>query len=91
MDYTDLQFLESFTSTTRVSDFAQLYFANYSRPETATKMFRKRIRESKSLYEKLIAADYNEKDRYLNSIHIRIIVSAWGAPQAYKRKHDILN
>ena len=32
-----------------------------------------------------------KKDRYLNSIHIRIIVSAWGAPQAYKRKHDILD
>lgn len=87
MDYTDQHFLENFKGFIRVSDLAVLYFANYSRPDAAVRMFRKRIRASKNLYDKLLATDYDEKETYIVPKHIKLIVEAFGSPEAYKRKY----
>jgi hypothetical protein len=86
MNYTDVNPLNEFSGFIRVSDFAKLYFTGYSRPETATRKFRKRIRESKDLFEMLTASGYDENDRLLAPGIANMIVKAWGPPDAYKRR-----
>lgn len=86
MNYTDENPLNEFSGFIRVSDFAMLYFTGYSRPETATRKFRKKIRESKVLFEMLTANGYDENDRLLAPGLANMIVKAWGPPDAYKRR-----
>ena len=70
----------------RVSEIAKAYFPDYQKVQSATKMLRQRIRESKKLYEKLLEADYNEKSLYLTPIQAKLIFYYWGTPKAYQAK-----
>ena len=71
----------------RVSDIGKAYFTDYKKVQSATRMLRKRIRESKMLYEKLLEADYNERSLHLTPIQAKLIFYYWGTPEAYKAKH----
>jgi hypothetical protein len=71
----------------RVSDIAKAYLPDYKKTQSATRMLRKRIRESRMLYEKLMEADYNEKSMFLTPIQVELIYRYWGKPDAYKAKH----
>lgn len=88
MNNTNPKTLDDHSGFIRVSEFANLYFPSYTRPEGSTRMFRQRIRASKDLYEKLLATGYNEKDRLINPAQIEIITVVWGSPEAYKRKYS---
>mgnify|MGYP000882750687 CR=1 FL=1 len=87
MTENDLPFLLDNNNCIRVSDIAKAYFTDYKKVQSAKQMLRKRIRESKMLYEKLQEADYNEKSLYLTPIQAKLIFYYWGAPKAYKAKH----
>ena len=87
MNNTNSKSLNDHSGFIRVSDFANLYFPNYSRPDGAARAFRRRIKASNNLHEKLLAAEYNEKDIYINPAQISIIAQIWGSPEEYKRKH----
>ena len=71
----------------RVSDIAKAYLPDYKKVQSATSMLRKRIRESKMLYQKLMEADYNEKSLFFTPIQIDLIYQYWGKPNAYRAKY----
>lgn len=71
----------------RVSDIAKAYLPDYKKTQSATRMLRQRIRESKMLYQKLMEADYNEKSLYFTPIQIELIYHHWGKPNAYIAKY----
>ena len=83
----DLSFSPDNNTCIRVSEIAKAYFPDYQKTQSAMQMLRKRIKESKMLYEKLLEADYNEKSLYFTPIQAKLIFYYWGTPEAYKAKH----
>jgi len=87
MNHTEEDFLKNRSGFIKLSELAVLYFPG-SRTDVASRKLRKRIKETKSLYEELLEADYDEKNIELTPAQTKIIRNALGAPEAFKRKHS---
>ena len=87
MNHTEEDFLKNRSGFIKLSELAVLYFPG-SRPDVASRKLRKRIKETKSLYEELLEADYDEKNIELTPAQTNIIRNALGTPEAFKRKYS---
>ena len=87
MNNTEEDFLKNRSGFIKLSELAVSYFPG-SRPDVASRKLRKRIKETKSLYEELLEADYDEKNIELTPAQTNIIRNALGTPEAFKRKYS---
>ena len=87
MNNTEEDFLKNRSGFIKLSELAVSYFPG-SRPDVASRKLRKRIKESKSLYEELLKADYDEKNIELAPEQTRTIIKFLGSPESFKRKHS---
>lgn len=74
------------TGSHPLSLVAEAYFPGYSRPQEATKKFRKEVTNNPRLHTELQEKGYNSKTYTLLPVYIRIIITCWGMPDEARIK-----